>query len=177
MIKRIAITGPESTGKSTLTRQLAESFQTTWVPEYAREYLTGIQRPYTYQDILKIAHGQFNLEQQIEPLAHHFLFCDTDFIVLKIWCIDKFKKCPPWIQRKAEIHRYDLYLLTDIDFPWSHDPLREDPHRREFLLGKYQEELETGHYPYRIVSGLDNERLLNAIRIINDFFGYYLHSR
>ncbi|MCK4569489.1 MAG: ATP-binding protein, partial [Bacteroidales bacterium] len=94
---RIAITGPESTGKSELAEQLAKHFNTVWVPEYSREYLRELSRSYGYDDILSIAKGQFEGEERMATKASGLLFCDTDFIVNKIWCIDKFGKCHPWI--------------------------------------------------------------------------------
>jgi NadR type nicotinamide-nucleotide adenylyltransferase len=171
MIHRIAITGPESTGKSTLARLLAETFQSVWVPEYAREYLLKVNRPYRYKDILKIARGQKALEEALLPSARQYLFCDTDFIVLKVWCEDKYGKCHRFIREQVKNNVYDLYLLTDIDFPWSWDPLREDPHRREYLFRLYLSELEINHFPYQVVSGSNDQRLANAIRSVNNFFG------
>jgi nicotinamide riboside kinase len=62
MIKKIVTIGPESTGKSTLCEQLAKYFNTTWCPEYAREYLNQNGIKYGYNDLLKIAQGQLIIE-------------------------------------------------------------------------------------------------------------------
>ena len=167
MIRRISITGPESTGKSTLAQQLAERYRTVFVPEVARSYLASIGRPYTYDDLLIIAKEQYRMEQQMAKKASRYLFCDTDFLVLKIWSLDKFGRCEPWILNRVERHRYDLYLLMDIDVPWEPDPQREDPYRREALFGLYQSELEKLGVSYDIVSGKQEERLKRAMAIMH----------
>ena len=166
MVKRISITGPESTGKSELAEQLAKHFNTMWVEEYAREYLNSIGRPYNYADILEIAKKQFNNEFELLPRASDYLFCDTDLIVTKIWCDVKFDKCHEWIEENILKHKHDLYLLCDIDLPWADDPLREHPDKRKYLFDLYLKELKQKKLPYEIVSGIGNDRLQNAIKII-----------
>lgn len=167
-IRRIAITGPESTGKSMLAGQLAEYYDTIWVPEYAREYIDNLNRPYLLEDIVAIAKGQFENENIFAKKAKRFLFCDSDFIVLKIWCEFKYNTCPAWILDKVNNHIYDLYLLMDIDLPWEYDPLREHPHQRELLFNLYKDELAGRKLPFRIISGFGNNRFKNAIKAVND---------
>jgi len=166
-IIRIAITGPESSGKSTLTKELARHFNTIYVPEYAREYLGSLNRQYNYDDILHIARGQFKREQQQVEKAQGILFCDTDFLVSKIWCDEKYGRCHPWILEMIHNHPYDLYLLCDADLPWEADPLRENPDDRERLLELYKHELESRTYPFAIISGSNKDRLISAINAIN----------
>ena len=165
---RISITGPESTGKSWLAERLAVHYHTKWVPEYAREYLLKINRPYTYNDILLIAREQFRLENLASENSD-LLFCDTDFCVTHIWCRVKYNKCHPWIRKKTAENLYDLYLLCDIDLPWQFDPLREHPEMRRELFDMYQKLLSDNHCNYHIVSGLGDERLYNAIRLVDEF--------
>jgi len=129
MTKRIAITGPESTGKSMLAENLAIHYRTEWIPEYAREYINNLDRPYNYDDILIIAKEQIKREERMFGKANQFLFCDTGLIVTKIWCEYKYGKCHKWIHDNIENHKYDLYLLADIDLSWQPDPLREHPKR------------------------------------------------
>jgi len=167
MIYRIAITGPECTGKSHLAQQLANYYNTIWVPEYAREYLDKLDSKYQYDDLLIIAKKQFETEQDLALKANNYLFCDTDFTVLKIWSEDKFKRCHSWILEKFQKHIYDLYLLMDIDLPWTFDPQREDPARRKFLFDWYQKELEELGVKYAIVSGLEDERLRRAVEVVS----------
>lgn len=164
---RIAITGPESTGKSWLAENLAASYQTIWVREYAREYLAGINRHYEEEDILKIARGQRQLEQESETMAHGFLFSDTEMLVTKIWSEVKYGSCHPWILNEFAHQDYDLYLLCDIDLPWEYDPLREHPDQRQFLFDYYHKELTIHNFPFCIINGSGLQRLDNAIKCIN----------
>jgi NadR type nicotinamide-nucleotide adenylyltransferase len=168
---RIAITGPESTGKSMLAQQLAAHYGTAWVPEFARGYINRLERPYEEKDILAIAKGQLRKENEAAKKAHHFLFCDTELIVTKIWSEVRYGRCDEWILKKIESHRYDLYLLCYIDIPWTPDPQREHPHMREKLFELYLEEMTERNLPFEVVSGLGILRLDNAISIIQKHFG------
>ena len=165
-IIKVAVTGPESTGKSLLAQQLADHYQTVWVPEFARVYLLQLGRPYDYGDILSIAKGQKQSEEAMLPLANNLLFADTELLVTKIWCDVKFGKCHPWIREQVRHQDYDLYLLTDIDLPWEYDPLREDKDTRKFLFDRYQKELQSLGVNYQIVSGTGPDRLKNAVTYI-----------
>ncbi len=167
MIK-ISITGPESTGKSWLASCLAEHYASAWVPEFARTYLEEIGRPYTYEDILYIAQQQH--ESEVKAGKHSGLvFCDTDFCVTRIWCQVKYGKCHPWIESELDKNEYGLYLLCDIDLPWQYDPLREHPEMRSELFSMYHNLLREKQFNFRIVSGMDNDRLQNAIRFVDEF--------
>lgn len=167
MVSRIAITGPESTGKSWLANELAKKYQCMWVPEYARTYLEKLNRPYTYDDILAIAHGQMAGENIALLTADRFLFSDTECLVTKIWCDVKFGKCHEWISQQIEQMPHDLYLLCDIDLPWEPDPLREHPHLRKYLFNLYFDELKARNLPFEVVSGTGEARLQCAIDAIN----------
>ena len=166
---RIAVSGPESTGKSVLAEALAQHYNTVWVPEYSRQYLEELQRDYLYEDIVHIARGQFMLEEELFAQAGQFLFCDTDFLVSKIWSEVKFGRCDPWIEMMYGKHVYDLYLLCKPDLPWEVDPLRENPDDRERLFDMYLQNLQNTNYPFEIIQGVGKERLEHAIRIIDTF--------
>ena len=168
-VLKIAITGPESTGKSILAEQLANHYHTVWVPEFARSYIDKLDKPYVAQDILTIAKGQLYYEQQLLKKANHVLFCDTELIVTKIWSEVKYGYCDPWILENIDQNRYYLFLLCDIDLPWIDDPQREHPHLREKLYDLYFQELTKRKFPFRIVSGIGDLRLENAIRSIVEF--------
>jgi NadR type nicotinamide-nucleotide adenylyltransferase len=170
---RIAITGPESTGKSWLAENLATWYGTSWVPEYAREYLELTGGKYNYADILTIAKGQLERERRKEETAGELLFCDTEFVVTRIWCEVKYGKVHPWILQKSIKHRYDLYLLCNIDLPWQFDPLREHPEMRQQLFEKYLDVLKELNANFRIVSGIGEERLADAIRFIEELWTKY----
>lgn len=153
-----------------LAEQLAANFNTVWVPEYAREYLELKGPSYEEKDILAIAKGQ--LERETKALSHAsgYLFCDTEFIVTKIWSEVKYGRCHPWILEQVERHTYDLYFLCDIDLPWEFDPLREHPGMRKELFELYCRELKSRTFPFHVVTGLGSDRLRNAIRIIHEQF-------
>jgi NadR type nicotinamide-nucleotide adenylyltransferase len=166
---KIAITGPESTGKSNLAQDLASHYHAAFVPEFARVFIDNLNRNYTYDDILTIAQNQLLLEADLEKHAKQYLFCDTELIVTRIWSLHKYGKCDDWITEQITRHTYDLYLLCDIDLPWQFDKQREHPHLRKFFFDWYKSELKYFGLPYEIVSGMGEARLRNAINLIDDF--------
>lgn len=163
----IAIVGPESTGKSTLSAQLARHYHSSWVEEYAREYLTHLKRPYRQSDLIDIAKGQLRQEQIHAKSANKLLFCDTNLLVIKIWSEYKYGICDPWIQNNMELERYHLHLLTDIDLPWEDDELREHPYAREELFNIYHQSLVDADVPFKIISGDRKERIKSAVQAID----------
>jgi NadR type nicotinamide-nucleotide adenylyltransferase len=168
-ILRIALIGPESTSKSTLSEELAKYYQTVWVPEYARTYLKRLPRKYTLNDILLIAQEQFRQEEELIQRANRFIFVDTELIVSKVWCTDVFNTCPEWITAAAANYPYDFYLLTYPDLPWQEDPLRENPHRRMYFYDWYERELKKITANYTVIKGFDEQRLKNAISAVEKF--------
>ncbi len=163
MVKKIAITGPESTGKSTLSAALAEALGTIWVPEFAREYLETLGRPYEESDLLRIAKGQIELQEELEARSNKYLICDTELLVMKIWSEHKYGRCHPWILQKLQEINYDLYILPYIDVPWEEDPLREHPDLREHFYKKYRAELLLRNANFIEVRGSLENRLQQAI--------------
>lgn len=166
----ISITGPESTGKSSLAQALAKHYGTLWVKEFSREYLAGLGRKYVYGDIAQIARGQLLREKMMADKAGKYLFCDTDPLVCKIWSRFKFGKSDPWLDEAVKSHRYDLYLLCDIDLPWMEDPLREHPHSRAELFDLYIYELKNLGVKFEVISGQGRQRLDHAISVIEKTF-------
>jgi NadR type nicotinamide-nucleotide adenylyltransferase len=172
MLKKVVIIGPESTGKSTLAQGLADHFGCLWVPEFAREYLEKINRPYTYEDLLEIAKGQVDLENELSQRSKELLVCDTDLNVIKIWSEHKYRKVHPWIENQIKTRKYDLYLLTDIDIPWQDDPQREhsDPAMRLYFFDLYRRIIEGSEVPFGVISGNELDRKKRATGIINKTF-------
>lgn len=171
-IKKVAIVGPECTGKSDLSAYLAGHFNTEWVPEYARGYLDNLTHPYQQHDLTTIAHGQLRIEDLWEQSARNVLFCDTNLLVIKVWSEFKFGACDPEILMKLKNRHYDLYLLTHIDLPWEEDPLREHPHKREELYEIYFRELETMKVPFVEIRGKTEERRKTAIDAIDRLLNF-----
>ncbi len=166
-IKKVAVIGPECTGKTDLSRFLASHFKTEWVQEYARAYLDKLNRPYDQSDLLKIAHGQLRLEDEWSQGAKKVLICDTNLIVIKVWSEDKFGNCDAEILKRMHERHYDLYLLTDIDVPWEEDPQREHPKRREHFLKVYQDEAAASKIPTVVISGPREQRRKSAIGAVD----------
>ncbi len=168
-IKKIAVVGPESTGKSTLTQQLAKHYQTVWVAEYARYYCAALTGPCTLQDEINMFHGQIALEESVLAMAEKdFIFCDTTFITVKIWSDEVLGETPQVVLDALPQRPYDLYLLLDIDLPWQEDPLRDFPHMREHFMAIWHQELQALGANYVVVGGLE-DRLANAIKVVDAF--------
>jgi NadR type nicotinamide-nucleotide adenylyltransferase len=164
--KKFVVIGPESTGKSTLCEQLAAHYDTLWVPEFARQYLLTLGRPYNYDDLLIIAKGQIEEEDRlVASLKTPVIFIDTDMYVMKVWCEFVFGKCHPYILDQIVARKYDAYLLCNTDLPWVADELREypDPDARRRLYRMYKDLMVNQQTPWFDISGGYKERLEKAI--------------
>lgn len=177
-MKKVVIIGPESTGKSTLSEQLADHYKTDWVPEYARDYLLQHGMKYTYDDLLTIAKGQVALEEKYMAAATHSplttdhspLFIDTNMYVMKVWCEFVFGKCHSWILEQINTRAYDCYLLCNVDLPWIQDDLREYPDLvvRQQLYNIYKDILINQPVPWIDISGNYDERLQKAVKAVDE---------
>ena len=166
-MKKIAIIGPESTGKSTLTKDLANYFGEPFVPEYGRKYLETNGNQYDESDLLKISEGMLEAENKAAKKANRFLFCDTDLIMIKVWYEVKYGECHPYVLAKLAEQPYDFYLLCSPDLPWVPDSLRENPGIRKELFKLYKANLELYKLPYQLIGG--EERLAQAKIGIDEF--------
>ena len=159
-VKHIVITGPESSGKTTLTKAIAKALDTDYTEEYAREYLNS-NTSYKQEDLLLIAQGQLQKEKaNANPIAIH----DTDLITIKIWSEYKYNQCDPWILEQIEQQKSKnrIYLLCKPDIPWEADPLRENPSNRAELFKIYKKELEYLGHDYFVV----DERVRLQLKIL-----------
>jgi nicotinamide riboside kinase len=167
------ITGAESTGKSTLTGELASRFGGAGVPEYARTYLETLGHHYDYSDVESIAMHQLELINQFRPQP--IVFFDTCLINLKVWFREVFHQVPEWLENEIPTAGKGVYLICQPDLPWQYDPLRENPHRREYLSEQYEIELKAAGFVYFRVFGIGDKRIQNAIEIVsrltNEDFG------
>lgn len=169
---KIAMYGPESTGKTTLASQLANEFNTIWIPEFARDYLqekwNSKKEICSQEDLIPIAIGQTQLENEGLNKANKILFCDTNLLVTKVFSDIYYGSSDAVLEKAAKRHKYDLFFLTDVDVPWEADDLRDRPDNRESTLSIFEQALIDFKKPYIKLSGNKEERLENAKKIIND---------
>ena len=171
-ISKVVLFGPESTGKTTLSEQLARHYHTVWVPEYAREYLqkkwNDERKTCEPHDLLPIAEGQMRLENELTNKATGVLICDTDLLETKVYSEAYYVgECDPLLEKYALQNTYDLYLLTYIDIPWVGDDLRDKPDEREEMFAYFKETLERHHRNFIILKGDKKTRLQTAISEID----------
>jgi len=175
-IKKIVVLGPESTGKSTLCKQLAKHYQAIDCEEYARTYLHQNGTKYNYDDLLMIAKGQIALEEaaitkaknEFQKKDQNKIIIDTDMYVMKVWSEYVFNNCHPYILEQINNRKYDFYLLCNVDLPWAPDEMREYPDEkpRQELFSIYKDLLINQNIPWGIVSGIHQDRLNHAIQLI-----------
>lgn len=170
-VKRIVLTGPESTGKTTLCQQLAAHFKTVWVAEYGREHWETATHTLTVEDISIVAKTQLQREAEAALHANMVLFCDTDLIVTQVWSEIFFGHCPEWIVELNRTHHYDLYLLLAADIPWVHDGTRQHQHLREAHFNRLHSELATRQLPFQIISGDFEARFQKAVEAVKTLIG------
>lgn len=171
-ILKVVVFGPESTGKTTLARDLANHYQAPWVPEYAREYLQEKwdreQQTCQPEDLLPIAVGQMRLENALTQGADRLLICDTDLLETKVYSEAYYLGyCDPVLEKYALENQYDLYFLTGIDVPWEADDLRDKPGEREKMYACFKNALETHNRRFVILKGGRSTRLQTAIEHID----------
>lgn len=153
----VAIIGAESSGKTTLAQYLAKRYNGLLVPEYAREYMEQLSRPYTIADVEHIArqqiaqlstfHSQLSTKETTD-----LVFFDTELIITKVWFEHKYGFCPDWLVDALHKYPMDVYLLCYPDLPWIPDPVRENPDIRLELFNRYEAEVQALGIPYYIIT-------------------------
>ena len=145
---KIIVTGPESSGKTTLCDQLSNHFNIPFTKEFARSYIDNLDGSYIIDDLLSIAKEQLQYELNSQLL-------DTDLITIKIWSEYKYGRCDKWILDQIEKQKTEkrFYLLCKPDIFWQPDKQRENPNDRESLFKIYKQELENLGHDYFIVEG------------------------
>lgn len=171
-VVKIVLFGPESTGKTTLSQALAQYYNTQWVPEFARDYLQEkwdkSGEVCQKEDIMPIAVGQMQLENQGSKTASKVLICDTDILETLVYSEVYYDGyADPLLVEAASANTYDLYLLTYIDTPWEADDLRDRPNQREEMFQHFEEALIKHNRPYILMKGDKKTRLLRATGAID----------
>lgn len=170
---KIVLFGPESTGKTTLSEQLARHYNTVWVPEYAREYLqnkwNNERKTCEHHDLIPIAIGQMKLENKLAKKADKILICDTDLLETKVYSEEYYGGfVDPKLDKAATENQYDLYLLTYIDTPWEEDDLRDRPGQRQEMFDAFENTLIKFKRPYILLKGEMKTRFNKAINAIDE---------
>lgn len=155
-VKLFCFYGPESTGKSTMTRHFASLYQTAFVSEVAREMITS--NDFSREDIISIGRQQTARVFQQVKKANRMLFCDTDLITTEIYSRHYLKVVPPILYQLEEMVAYDHYFLFDIDVPWVADGLRDLGEKREEMFEVFESELKRRSISYTLVRGTWEER-------------------
>lgn len=154
---RVCVTGPESTGKTTLARQLAEWAGTEWVPEASRRYAVRTQGELLASDVAPIAREHVALADLAEARARargaSLLVLDTDLISTVVYARHYYDSVPRWIERVERRRRADLYLLCDVDVPWIPDGVRDRPANREEMLARFRDALARRHADTIVIGG------------------------
>jgi len=163
---KIAITGPESTGKSLMAEHLAKQFNGISIPEYAREYVSRLPNHYEYADIENIARKQIVQYREVEH-ENVPVFFDTWLIITKVWFDWVYQKVPVWVEQELNICRIDLFLLMKPDIPWIPDPARENGgENRIKLFERYKAELDHHGFNYIEIGGLGQARFESAEKAV-----------
>lgn len=174
-ILKIVLFGPESTGKTTLSKLLANHYKTEWVAEFAREYLQDKwdlkQKTCEPHDLLPIAIGQIQLENELAKKVENLLICDTDILETMVYSQTYYGNfVDPILEEAAIANTYDLYLLTSIDIPWEKDDLRDrpDPNQRIEMFNAFEKALIDYNRPYVLLTGDTIGRFKKVVKIIDD---------
>lgn len=167
-MKRIVITGAESTGKTTLTQELANHFTAPYSDEYVRQYAAEINRAITVEDIDPIARGQLVMEESAEAQSRNGLvFHDTNLLSTQIYTAHYFNSKIDWLKEVFKRRIYTHYLLCMPDIPWVADlGQRENPEARDVLHEKFLAALKINNLSYSYIRGDRNTRREMAVRAI-----------
>ncbi|HEY7515137.1 MAG TPA: ATP-binding protein [Vicinamibacteria bacterium] len=166
-LPRVVLTGSECTGKTTLARELAAHFGTSWSPEYAREYAVGKGSPLTIADVDAIARGQMAGEDAAARRATRIVVHDTDLLSTVVYSRHYYGACPEWVERAAHDRRAPLYLLLRPDVPWVPDPARDRGGQRDELHELFRTTLTEFSACFREISGSWTERRGRALAAID----------
>ncbi len=163
----IALTGAESTGKSTLAEALAKHYNVPFVPEYARDYVRNIHRKYTFEDVELISRQQIEQYEKFVSENRSIVILDTWLLITKVWFDVVFHQVPVWLEESIQKYKINLFLVCDTDLPWEADDVRENGgERRNKLQERYISEIRNNNFPYQVINGVGNMRVQNAVKSI-----------
>jgi len=170
-VKRVVLTGSESTGKTTLAERLARHYRVSWVPEFVRDYAEAKGAPLDASDVDAIARGQIAREDDYRSRAERsnerLLIGDTDLLSTAVYAAHYYGSAPDWVVDAARRRRPDLYLLLDIDLPWIPDPQRDRGHLRSEIHALFHSAVEDSGAPFVVISGGSAPRFTSACDAID----------
>ncbi len=166
-VRRIVVTGSESTGKTTLAGRLAERYETVAAPEFSRVYAEGRRVPLDRHDVEAIATGQIALEDRFRRRANGLLVLDTDLFSTVVYGPHYYGTLEPWIEHRAVERRGDLYLLMDIDVPWTPDPIRDRGEQRARMHALFRTVLERHGLNHVTIGGAWEQRFERSVVAID----------
>ena len=165
-MKRVVLTGSESTGKTTLAERLARHYGVSWVPEFVRDYAAAKSSPLEATDVDAIARGQVAREDDYRSRAkgsnERLLIGDTDLLSTAVYAAHYYGRAPEWVVEAARLRRPDLYLLLDVDLPWTPDPQRDRGHLRAEVQALFRAAVEASATPFVLISGDSTARFAAA---------------
>jgi nicotinamide riboside kinase len=169
-LTKIVVTGPESSGKTSLSEFLAQKLNAAMIPEYARSYVENLHRHYDYNDLELIARHQIQQEKLFSGSTEKgILVMDTWLILTKVWFEVVYGIVPGWLEENISNADIDLFLVCRPDLPWIPDPVRENGgEMRNILFDRYCREISSYGFRFEIVEGEGDTRWLNAMRHINN---------
>lgn len=171
-LKKIVLTGPESSGKSWLCEKLAEHFGALWIPEYARIYLEKNGSNYSYRDYMKMAQEHQLYQQEKLNDAKGLVFLDTDMLNYAVWSDVVYHKPTAWVEEQILKETDHLYLIVYPDLSWESDPIRQNPNNRMMLFDKHLNQIEKHNRPYKTIKEQGLKRLENSIKATDFFLGH-----
>lgn len=171
--RRVCVVGAESTGTTTLAKDLARHYQTAWVPEYGRFYSEGKifgdkNATWRTDEFIKIANAQGILEDALAEASNGLVICDTDAFATGIWHERYMGTRSPQVEAVAARRKYDLYILTGDEIPFEQDGTRDGEHIRHDMHKRFLERLEEAGKRYIAVTGSKEKRLQEAVAAIDE---------
>jgi NadR type nicotinamide-nucleotide adenylyltransferase len=170
-VKRVVLTGSESTGKSTLAERLAAHYGAELVPEFVRTYAEQKGGAIDFGDHGPIARGQMALEDEHIAGARDLVIQDTDLLSTVVYCTHYFGRCPAWITEAAAARKPDLYLVCEIDLPWVADAVRDRGHLREEMQQLFRDAVAASGVPHVVIIGEPDARFASATTAIDRLTG------
>jgi NadR type nicotinamide-nucleotide adenylyltransferase len=174
-LRRICVTGPECTGKSTLAQHLATHFGAELVPEAARLYAERINRELRSTDVELIAAEHITMAddaaRRVIDRGGGMLILDQDLVSTVVYGKDYYAFSSAWLVGEAVRRQADLYLLCDVDVPWVSDGIRDRPSDRDAMFRMFSEALDELAVPTARISGGWDERWQLAVAACRPVLG------